>query len=127
MRRGSPQPGTTTNPAMQGQNQAMSLINQILTTPRAGPTGATGAGGGLQIAGGIAGVASTLEKTGIKIYNDKKKYNEWEFIYDLTKDTSGMTTTTGIAGMPSPTAISTRSSRTTPQRHRASSAPTTSC
>ena len=41
------QPGMTTNPAMQGQNQAMSLINQILTTPRSGPAATTGSGGGL--------------------------------------------------------------------------------
>ena len=55
---------------------------------------------GLQIGGGIAGVASTVERTGIKIYNEKSKYNEWEFIYDLTKDTKGMAGTTGIAGAP---------------------------
>jgi hypothetical protein len=35
---------------------------------------------------GIAGVASTVEQTGIKIYNERDKYNEWEFLYDLTQD-----------------------------------------
>ncbi len=97
------QPGMTTTPAGQapGQNQALSLINQILTTPRAGGLAATNQPmGGMQIGPGIAGVASTVERKGIKIYNEKKKYNEWEFIYDLTKDTKGMAGTTGIAGAP---------------------------
>jgi type II secretory pathway pseudopilin PulG len=96
------QPGMTTTPGMQpGQNQALNLINQILTTPRAGgPAGTSQPMGGMQIGPGIAGVASTVERTGIKIYNDKVKYNEWEFIYDLTKDTKGMAGTTGIAGAP---------------------------
>ena len=38
------------------------------------------------IGGGIAGVASKREQEGIKIYNQKKKYNEWEFVYDISKD-----------------------------------------
>jgi hypothetical protein len=97
------QPGVTTNPAglAPGQNQALNLINQILTTPRApGTAGANQPMAGMQIGPGIAGVASTLERTGIKIYNEKQKYNEWEFLYDLTKDTKGMAGTTGIAGAP---------------------------
>ena len=40
------------------------------------------------IGGGIAGVASKREQEGIKIYNEKKKYNEWEFVYDISKDKS---------------------------------------
>jgi hypothetical protein len=98
------QPGlTTTNPAGQqpGQNQALNLINQILTTPRAGgPAGTSQPMGGMQIGPGLAGVASTVERKGIKVYNEKVKYNEWEFIYDLTKDTKGTAMTTGIAGAP---------------------------
>ena len=35
---------------------------------------------------GIAGVASQLEAEGIKIYNDRTKYNEWEFTYDARQD-----------------------------------------
>ena len=45
---------------------------------------------GQMIGGGIAGVATKVEGEGIKIYNDRSKYKEWEFIYDLSKDT-GMT------------------------------------
>lgn len=40
------------------------------------------------IGGGIAGVASKREQEGIKVYNKKKKYNEWEFVYDISKDKS---------------------------------------
>ena len=38
---------------------------------------------GQNISGGIAGVASTVEREGIKIYKEKSKYNQWEFIYDF--------------------------------------------
>ena len=40
----------------------------------------------MQIGGGIAGVASTLEQDSIMIYEEHQKYNEWEFIYDPAKD-----------------------------------------
>lgn len=39
-----------------------------------------------QIGGGIAGVASKLEREGIKSYRDRQSYHEWEFVYDLTQD-----------------------------------------
>jgi hypothetical protein len=38
------------------------------------------------IGAGIAGVASKKEGESIKTVNDHTKYNEWEFVYDLTKD-----------------------------------------
>jgi hypothetical protein len=50
-------------------------------TPITGTTGQT-------IGGGIAGVATKADGEGIKVYNDSSKYKEWEFIYDLSKDTS---------------------------------------
>src|SRR5439155_25250708 len=80
------QPGATPG---QGQNQALQMINNMLQNPRAVTPGATQQPGTTQIGGGIAGVASTLERAGIKVYNDKEKYNEWEFLYDLTKETAG--------------------------------------
>ncbi|HWF11365.1 MAG TPA: hypothetical protein VG297_23000 [Bryobacteraceae bacterium] len=43
---------------------------------------------GQTIGGGIAGVASKLEQEGVKVYRDRTSYNEWEFVYDITKDTS---------------------------------------
>jgi hypothetical protein len=94
---------------------AANLINQILTTPRPGgfngigsntadPTAGAGTAttggltnntgtalpgmGGTTVGGGIAGVASKLEQEGIKVYNQRTAYNEWEFIYDMSKDKS---------------------------------------
>ena len=77
---GFPQPGTA---AGQG-NAAADMIRNILTTPRPGgmPQGVTG---GQMIGGGIAGVASTAEGEGVKVYNDRTLYQEWEFIFDPQK------------------------------------------
>jgi len=71
------------------QNPALEMIRNLLTNPR--PGGLTGvqaqsASGGQIMGGGIAGVASTAEAEGIKLYNERSKYNEWEFIYDIRKD-----------------------------------------
>jgi hypothetical protein len=41
---------------------------------------------GTIVGGGIAGVASKREQEGIKTYGDRTKYNEWEFVYDISKD-----------------------------------------
>jgi hypothetical protein len=73
----------------QTSNPAMQMINQLLSSPN--PRGmatavqTTSAQQPLQ-AGGIGGVASRLESESIKIYNDRSKYNEWEFIYDPRQD-----------------------------------------
>ena len=62
------------------------MINRILTTPRSGMNMSVPGATGLQIGGGIAGYASTYEAPSIKIYNERQKYNEWEFVYDMKKD-----------------------------------------
>ena len=36
---------------------------------------------------GIAGVASKSEDVGVRVFNGKEAYNEWEFVYDYRKDT----------------------------------------
>jgi len=95
----SPYPQQGTDPNQPG-NQAADLIRNLLTRPRAFP-GAQGAAptGGQQItAGAIAGVASKVEKPSIKIYNDRDKYNEWEFIYDFAKDRTGAGRMAGAMG-----------------------------
>lgn len=71
-------------------NPAIEMIQRILTTPRPGGLGQTGAQEGLNVGGGIAGVATTMEAEGIKVYNERTKYNEWEFIYDFRKDRTMM-------------------------------------
>jgi hypothetical protein len=86
-------PGVLSN--QQGINPA-DLIGNLLRQPRptpaptapGGPTGMTGAGLGT-ITGGIAGVASKVERQSIKVYSERHKYNEWEFIYDFSKDRTG--------------------------------------
>jgi len=73
-----------TNPAQQAA--AAAIINQILmtTNPR-GLAGVQGAQGNI-LGAGIAGVASTLEDESIMNYNNRSQYNEWEFVYDPTKE-----------------------------------------
>jgi hypothetical protein len=81
---------------------AQQLIQNLLTTPRAGGFGsqqpASGMGG-QTMGGGIAGFASTDDDEGIKIYNDQTNYKKWEFIYDYTKDT-GVVGQQGANGTP---------------------------
>lgn len=71
-------------------NQALRLINQILTGPRqTGPGGALGQQGGQNVAtgiGGLAGVASKKDMDGIMVYNEQTNYKKWEFVYDLKKE-----------------------------------------
>jgi len=64
-------------------------------------------GGGNFATGSFAGVASTIERHGIKKYADHNKYNEWEFIYDYAKDVakaSGLAVNGAAANGNSPTA-----------------------
>ncbi len=93
------QPGL--NPAQTGANPAADLIRNLLTQPRAMPGSQPTAAGGTQISSGsIAGVASKVERRGIKIYNERDKYNEWEFIYDFSKDRTGAGQLAGMMGQP---------------------------
>ena len=70
-------------------SQGADIIRNLLTTPRPPPasiaSAASSATSGIT-GGGIAGVASKYEGSGIKIINDRKKYKEWEFIYDFKND-----------------------------------------
>jgi hypothetical protein len=86
----------TTQPA----NTALQAITQILTSPNTrGLSTAVQTSSAQQPlqAGGIGGVASRLESESIKIYNERSKYNEWEFIYDPRQDRTG-----GVASMQVP-------------------------
>jgi type II secretory pathway pseudopilin PulG len=78
-------PGAT--PGAATPNPALDLIRNLLTSPRqGGPLGAAAQSTGTQLGGGIAGVASKYEAEGIKVYNEKTAYDEWEFIYDPKND-----------------------------------------
>ena len=93
---GFPQPGTV---AGQG-NAAADMIRNILTTPR--PNGMPLTNPGAQtIGGGIAGVATNAEGEGVKVYNDRTLYQEWEFIFDPAKQKQiPNPNATGLGGTP---------------------------
>lgn len=57
-----------------------------------GTTGSTGGPGAGQVFGGgpVVGVVSTNKKDTIREFNHKKKYNEWQFIYDPGTDRGGL-------------------------------------
>ena len=77
-------PGFQANPG--AQNAAANMINNILTGPRqGGVAGTQSTPQGQQIGAGIAGVASTSEAPAIMEYNQNTHYNEWEFIFDISK------------------------------------------
>ncbi len=85
--------GTQGGSNAQGQpNEALRLINQILSSPRPGAQqggafGAAGRGTGVATGiGGLAGVASKKDMDGIMVYNEQTNYKKWEFIYDLKKE-----------------------------------------
>jgi hypothetical protein len=57
--------------------------------------------GGQTFGGGIAGVASTAEGEGVKVYNDRTLYQEWEFIFDPSKQKQiPNPNATGLGGTP---------------------------
>jgi type II secretory pathway pseudopilin PulG len=99
--------GVTGNPAT--QSAAAGMLNNILTSPRQGGIGGGTGGGqattgpqGQQIGAGIAGVASTSEAPAIMEYNQHDHYNEWEFIFDVTKQkqTANPMAANGVPGTP---------------------------
>jgi hypothetical protein len=84
------QPGPTAGSASgPGTTPVPGLIDNMLRNP----PGQNALGGTpVTVGGGIAGVASKMEAQGIKIYNDRKKYNEWEFLYDPRKELAAQMT-----------------------------------
>jgi hypothetical protein len=85
-----------------GANPAINLINQLLTTPRQPPPGMNAPlqGGITPGAIGIAGVASTAKGASIKLYKERGKYSEWEFVFDLQQGLPGQPGAPGQAGQP---------------------------
>lgn len=75
-------------------NEALRMIQNQLTRPTPQTT-IVRQGSGQQgqqqgtLAGGLAGVASTLDLEGIRVYNDRTNYKEWEFLADLNKIRGG--------------------------------------
>ena len=71
---------------------AAATIQNLMTTPRSETGGPAGlipnpqTGPTASFPEGIAGIASKSENSGIRIYNGREQYNEWEFVYDYRKD-----------------------------------------
>jgi hypothetical protein len=90
--RGGGQFGGMAAPQGGAPNQAVQAIRNILTNPGAGPQnmglggqGQRGAGQGGGLGAGLAGVASKKDQEGIRVYNEKTNYKEWEFLFDAKK------------------------------------------
>jgi len=86
---GTPRPGAP--------NEALQAIQRILTRQPA--VGAQQAGG-VMLGGGIAGVASKADMEGIRSYNDRTNYKEWEFLFDFRKALQAAGLGTGQPGAP---------------------------
>jgi hypothetical protein len=82
---GSPQggaPGGAVAP-----NQAINMINNMLTQPRPAPVPTNTLNSSMPAGGvGLAGVASKYEGPSILVYAERQRYNEWEFIFDLKEN-----------------------------------------
>jgi hypothetical protein len=97
---GAANPGSAT-PGAAG-NSALNAINTLLTTPRQTPPPVPDATGSMNT-GGLAGVASTYKGPSIKIYKERQKYNEWEFIFDLKSGLPGQQPPAAPTAAQSPT------------------------
>ncbi len=90
-------PGTSNAPGTNqttgaDSSQAGSSGSQDASSTQSGSGNTTGQG---QVFGGgaIVGVASMSKDTTIREFNKKRKYNEWQFVYDPTADRGGLITT----------------------------------
>jgi type II secretory pathway pseudopilin PulG len=103
--------GSSSNSALGANSNSQATTNQTgtsgsTTTPGSDPTQASTpvAAGTAQVdtssssqqlvaSGPIVGVASLVKKDTIRLFNKKKQYNEWQFVYDPTFDRGGLITT----------------------------------
>jgi type II secretory pathway pseudopilin PulG len=78
------------------------VINRLLTTPRAPPASASVPQNSAVGGGGIAGVASKHTGPSIKVYNDRQKYEEWEFVYTPAQGAGALGGLGGVGGPGAP-------------------------
>jgi hypothetical protein len=85
------QTGTNTSSSDPSQSSTQGVSQAPGTTTAPGDTSS----GSQQIiaAGPIVGVESISKKDSIREFNHKKKYNEWQFVYDPTLDRGGLIST----------------------------------
>ena len=76
---------------LQANNAALDLIQRALTQPRPGGLAGVPSQSSTQSMGaGLVGVASKFEGETIKVYHEREKFEEWEFIYDLKNDRAAL-------------------------------------
>jgi type II secretory pathway pseudopilin PulG len=79
--------GTNTTSSSQGGTSG----SQDSSSTQSGSSSSSGQGNNQAFGGGpIVGVASTSKDTTIREFNKKKKYNQWQFVYDPTTDRGGL-------------------------------------
>ncbi|MGA9509597.1 MAG: hypothetical protein WBV55_13355 [Candidatus Sulfotelmatobacter sp.] len=89
----------------QGATTGTDASQQVTQTPGTASGDATSSGQQVISGGPIVGVASISKETTIREFNHKRKYNEWQFVYDPTTDTGGLLRTPNqpplqLAGQP---------------------------
>jgi type II secretory pathway pseudopilin PulG len=80
-------------PGQQGTNSVPGSDATQASSQVQGTGNDSSSGQQLVVGGPIVGVASVSKKTTIREFNHKKKYNEWQFVYDPTTDRGGLITT----------------------------------
>jgi hypothetical protein len=78
-------------------NEALQAIQRILTRQ---PAVGAQQQAGMMLGGGIAGVASKADMDGIRTYNDRTNYKEWEFLFDFRKALQAAGIGAGQPGQP---------------------------
>ena len=89
---GSSSSGSGNQPGSTDSSQTGTSTSQDASST---PNSTGGSSSNQQTFGGgpIVGVASVCKETTIREFNKKKKYNEWQFVYDPTTDRGGLLTT----------------------------------
>lgn len=90
-------PGSFNSPG--GFSNSSSFNNPSTFNNPSNPGAPSSFGGGAQAGGGgIAGVATKYKGPSIKVYADRQKYQEWEFVYDPRKEAQKQAQAAGLAG-----------------------------
>jgi type II secretory pathway pseudopilin PulG len=91
----APGPNSSATNPVPGTDPSQDPATPIAKDSTSTKTGSTddSSSGQLVASGPIVGVASTSKKATIREFNKKKKYNEWQFVYDPSTDRGGLITT----------------------------------
>jgi type II secretory pathway pseudopilin PulG len=104
---GSSSSQTSSSSSQQGTNTTTGTdaSQSVTQTPGTAPGDASSSGQQVVSGGPIVGVASTSKETTIREFNHKRKYTDWQFVYDPSTDTGGLLRTPNqpplqLAGQP---------------------------